>query len=169
MRPQGIQDEAAEHKEEKSHVRSMTDECISKAAKPKASATTRANKKADPVEEGTLSRQSLAKLDATVNRINTAFNTMQTQLECAAKSTCIAPMLISNLSAVASGLYAETSSLALYRSNNKEVDTGTVIEQAKEKLDSAVKEFNVLKKLLKAEELITMPHENVPGSVPDVD
>ena len=165
MRPQGIQDEATEHKEEKSHVRSLTDECISKAAKAKASA----KPKARPVEEGTLSRQSLAKLDATVNRINIAFNTMQTQLECAAKSTCIAPMLLSNLSAVASGLYVETSSLALYRSNNKEDDTGTVIEHAKEKLDSAVKEFNVLKKLMKAEELTTMQHEKVPGSVPDVD
>ena len=87
----------------------------------------------------------------------------------AAKSTYIAPLLISKLSAVASGLYAETSSLALYKSNNKEDDTATVIEHAKEKLDSAVKEFNVLKKLLKAEELTTMQHENVPGSVPDVD
>ena len=70
---------------------------------------------------------------------------------------------------MASGLYAEASALTLYRSNNKEVDTGTVIEHAKEKLDSAVKEFNVLKKLMKAEELTTMQHEKVPGSVPDVD
>ena len=37
-----IQDEANEHKEERCHVRSMTDECTAKAAaKPKASATIR--------------------------------------------------------------------------------------------------------------------------------
>ena len=56
--PDGIQDEDNEYKEEKSHLRSMTDQCTSKpAAKPKVSPTTRVSKKAAPAEEGTLSKQ----------------------------------------------------------------------------------------------------------------
>jgi len=39
----------------------------------------------------------------------------------------------------------------------------------KEKLDSAVQQFSVLKKLLKAEDVVIRPDANVPGSVPDVD
>ena len=86
--------------------------------------------------------------------------------------------MISKLTTVRSGLTAEADVLTLYRSNNKEVDTGTVIEQAKEKLNSAVKEFSVLRKLLKAEVvairpdanvMVIRPDANVPGSVPDAD
>ena len=153
----------------------MTNECTAKAAaKPKASATIRVTKYAEPAQEGALSKQNVTKLDATLNRMNTALGTMETQLECAAKSTYIAPQLISKLAMLESGLVAEATALNLYKSNNKEDDTGTVIAHAKTKLDSTVQEFNVLKKLLKAEEaseqdagqkkrrLNTDVHDNVP-------
>ena len=153
----------------------MTDECTAKAAaKPKASATIRVTKYAEPAQEGALSKQNVTKLDATLNRMNTALGTMETQLERAAKSTYIAPQLISKLAMLESGLVAEATALNLYKSNNKEDDTGTVIAHAKTKLDSTVQEFNVLKKLLKAEEaseqdagqkkrrLNTDVHDNVP-------
>ena len=65
----------------------------------------------------------------------------------------IAPQLISKLAMLESGLYAEAAALNLYKTNNKEDDTSTVIAHAKTKLDSTVQEFNVLKKLLKAEEI----------------
>ena len=169
MRPQGIQEEADEYKEEQSHVRSLSDECTSKPTMPKASAKTRGCKRAREVEDGTLSNQSVIKLDSTLKRMREALDTMLTQLESAGKSTYIAPMLISKLMAATNGLTAEIDLLKLYRSNNKEADTATVIEQAKQKLNSSLKEFTILKKLLKAEELTTKPDENVPGSVPDVD
>ena len=153
----------------------MTNECTAKAAaKPKASATIRVTKYAEPAQEGALSKQNVTKLDSTVNRMNTALGTMETQLECAARSTYIAPQLISKLAMLESGLVAEATALNLYKSNNKEDDTGTVIAHAKTKLDSTVQEFNVLKKLLKAEEaseqdagqkkrrLNTDVHDNVP-------
>ena len=66
-------------------------------------------------------------------------------------------------------VYAEATSLILYKDNNSEDDAGTFTEHAKAKLDSAVQQFSFLKKLLKAEELTTKPDENVPGSVADVD
>ena len=169
VRPQGIQEEADEYKEEQSHVRSLSDECTSKPTMPKASATTRVSKKAAPVEEGTLSNQSVIKLDSTLKRMREALDTMLTQLESAGKSTYIAPMLISKLMAVTNGLTAEIDLLKLYRSNNKEADTATVIEQAKQKLNSSLKEFAILKKLLKAEEVIIGTAANVPGSLPCVD
>ena len=123
--PDGIQDEDNEYKEEKSHVRSMIYECTAKAAaKPKASPTIRVSKKAEPAEEGTLSKQNVTKLDSTVNRMNTALGTMETQLECAAKSTYIAPQLISKLAMLKSGLYAEANAWNLYKTNNREDDAG---------------------------------------------
>ena len=98
-----------------------------------------------------------------------ALDTMLTQLESAGKSTYIAPMLISKLMAATNGLTAEIDLLKLYRSNNKEADTATVIEQAKQKLNSSLKEFTILKKLLKAEEVIIGTTPKVTGSLPCVD
>ena len=153
----------------------MTNECTAKAAaKAKASATPRVTKYAEPAQEGALSKQNVTKLDATLNRMTTALATMGTQLACARNSMYIAPQLISKLAMLESGLVAEATALNLYKSNNKEDDTGTVIAHAKTKLDSTVQEFNVLKKLLKAEEaseqdagqkkrrLNTDVHDNVP-------
>ena len=152
MRPDGIQDEDDEYKDEKSHVRSMTEECTSKAANTKASSTKRVSIKAAPAADGTLSRQNVVKLDSTTNRIKTALSTMEEQLACATTSTYIAPQLISTLSMVKTELYAEASSLTLYKENNTEDDTGTFIQHAKAKLESALRQFSVLKKLLKAEQ-----------------
>ena len=177
VQPDGIQDEDNEYKEETSHVRSMTDKCTAKAEKPRGPATTRVSQKAVPAAAGTLCRQSVAKLDSTANRMNTALGTMETQLACARKSMYIAPQLISKLAMLKSGLYAEATALNLYKTNNKEDDTGTVIAHAKTKLDSTVQEFNVLKKLLKAEEMSEQEagqkkmclNTDVHGSGPDVD
>ena len=156
----------------------MTNECTAKAAaKPKASATVRVTKYAEPAQEGALSKQNVTKLDATLNRMNTALGTMETQLACARKSMYIAPQLISKLAMLESGLHAEATALNLYKTNNKEDDTGTVIAHAKTTLDSTVQEFNVLKKLLKAEEVSEQDagqkkmglNTAVHDSVPDVD
>ena len=81
-----------------------------------------------------------------------AICTMENQLAFATTSACIAPQLISKLTMVKSELYAEASSLSLYKANNREDDTGTLIVHAQERLDSALQEFIVLKKLLNAEE-----------------
>ena len=124
-----------------------------------------------------MSKQNVTKLDSTVNRMNTALGTMETQLACARKSMYIAPQLISKLAMLESGLYAEATALNLYKTNNKEDDTGTVIAHAKTKSDSTVQEFNVLKKLLKAEEISEQDagqkkrrlNTAVHDSVPDVD
>ena len=175
--PDGIQDEDNVYKEETSHVRSMTDKCTAKAEKPRGPATTRVSQKAVPAAAGTLGRQSVAKLDSTANRMKAALSIMEEQLESAAKSMYIAPQLISKLSMVKTSLYAEASSLTLYKENNREDDTHTFIVHAKEKLESAVQEFSVLRKLLKAQELPEQGagrtrmcmDKDVPGSVPDVD
>ena len=115
VRPDGIQDEDNEYKEETSHVRSMTDECTSKPEKPRAPATTRVSQKAVPAAGGTLGRQSVAKLDSTVNRMKAAICTMENQLACVTTSAYIAPQLISKLAMVKSELYAEASSVTLYK------------------------------------------------------
>ena len=70
--PDGIQDEDNVYKEETSHVRSMTDKCTAKAEKPRGPARTPVSQKAAPAAEGTLDRQSVAKLNSMVNRMKAA-------------------------------------------------------------------------------------------------
>ena len=155
--PDGIQDEDNVYKEETSHVRSMTDKCTAKAEKPRGSARTGA-------AEGTLGRQSVAKLNSMVNRLKATICTMENQLASATTSPYIAHQLIAKLASVKSELHADMGCLLLYKENNREDNTDIHIEHSQAMLNSAVQEFTVLKKLLKAEEKSKLSD----GCVPEV-
>ena len=87
-----------------------------------------------------------------VNRIHAALGTMETQMACAARSTYIAPQLISKLTALKSEIEAEAASINLYKQNNQEVDTGKTCDYAKKKLDATAQSFKILKRMLKYDE-----------------
>ena len=159
MRPDGIQEEDNEYKDEKSHVRSMTEECTAKAVQPKASSTTRVSKKAAPVADGTLSRTRVVKLDSVANRMKAVLCVMEEQLASATTSAYIAPQLTSKLSMVKSFLYPEASSVTLYKENNREEDTVNIIKVAMEKLNEARPQFKVIGKMLKAMDANPRPPE----------
>ena len=147
MRPDGIQEEDNGMTEEKPHVRSMTEETTSKAvAKPKipSQAKPRVSNVPQPAD-GKLSKKSVQKLNLTSKHIKTALVTMDEQLMCAVRSTCIAPQLISKLTAAKAELGAELDAIALYTQDNHERDTDKTCGYAKKKLDATVQSFKILK------------------------
>ena len=156
MRPDGIQEEANGTTEEKSHERHMKQETTSKAAaKPKLSAKARVHNAPQPAD-GKLSKKSVAKLNLTTKHIRTALATMEEQLLCAVRSTCIAPQLISKLTAAKADLEAELHAINLYTEDNQEGDTDKTCDYAKRKLDATIQSFKVLKRMLKYDDATTM-------------
>ena len=142
--------------EEKSHVRSMTTETTSKAVtKPKLPAKTRVPIAPQPAD-GRLSKKSVAKLTITTKHIRTALATMDEQLLCAVRSTCIAPQLISKLTAAKADLVAELDSITDYVQDNCEHDTDKICGYVKKKLDATAQSFKVLKKMLKYDDATVM-------------
>ena len=101
MRTDGIQEEENGMTEEKSHVRSMTEETTSKAvAKPKLrSPAKRPVSNGPQPSDGKLSKKNVQKLSLTRKHIISALATMDEQLLCAVRSVCIAPQLITKLTA----------------------------------------------------------------------
>ena len=156
MRPDGIQEEANGMTEEKSHERFMKEETTSKAvAKPKLSAKARLANAPQPAD-GKLSKKSVAKLNLTTKHIRTALATMENQLLSAVRSTCIAPQLVSKLTAEKAELEAELTAITMYTEDNQEVDTDKTCDYAKKRLDATVQSFKVLKGMLKYDNATTM-------------
>jgi hypothetical protein len=153
VRPDGIQEEANGMTEEKSHERHMKEETTSKAvAKPKLSAKARLANAPQPAD-GKLSKKSVAKLNLTTKHIRTALTTMENQLLSAVRSTCIAPQLVSKLTAEKAELEAELTAITMYTEDNQEVDTDKTCDYAKKKMDAVVQSFKVLKKMLKYDDM----------------
>ena len=131
----------------------MTEETTSKAvAKPKLPAKTRVPNTPQPAD-GKLSKKSVAKLNSTSKLITTALETMQEQLMSAVRSTCIAPQLISKLTAAKAELEAELTAITMYTEDNQEADTDKTCDYAKKKMDAVVQSFKVLKKMLKYDDM----------------
>ena len=153
MRPDGIQEEANGTTEEKSHERHMKQETTSKAAaKPKLSAKARLANAPQPAD-GKLSKKSVAKLNLTTKHIRTALTTMENQLLSAVRSTCIAPQLVSKLTAEKAELEAELTAITMYTEDNQEVDTDKTCDYAKKRLDATMQSFKVLKRMLKYDDI----------------
>ena len=171
MRPDGIQEEDNGMTEEKSHVRSMTEETTSKAvAKPKLrSPAKRPVSNGPQPSDGKLSKKNVQKLSLTRKHIISALATMDEQLLCAVRSTCIAPQLISKLTAAKADLDAELHAITLYTEDNHECDTDKTCEYAKKKLDATAQSFKVLKRMLKYDEptgmAITEPRDPASDAV----
>ena len=81
---------------------------------------------------------------------------MDEQLLCAVRSTCIAPQLISKLTAEKAELVTELDSITNYVQDNCEHDTDKICGYAKKKLDATVQSFKILKRMLKYDEPTTM-------------
>ena len=143
--PEGIQDEDNIYKEETAHVRSMSDQCTAKAEKPRG-----------PARTGTEERVKLCmtrrKLSSLATRMKDAISTMENQLASATTSPYIAHQLIVKLANVKSELHADWHCLIRTKDDTSEHDTNIRIQDSQAKLNAALQEFTVLKKLLKAEE-----------------
>ena len=81
-----------------------------------------------------------------------AISTMENQLASATTSPYIAHQLIVKLANVKSELHADWHSLLRTKDDSSEHDINIRIQDSQAKLNAALQEFTVLKKLLKAEE-----------------
>ena len=143
--PEGIQDEDNIYKEETAHVRSMSDQCTAKAEKPRGPARTGKEQKLRLY----MTRKKLCSFST---RMKDAISTMENQLASATTSPYIAHQLIVKLANVKSELHADWHCLIRTKDDTSEHDTNIRIQDSQAKLNAALQEFTVLKKLLKAEE-----------------
>ena len=142
--------------QEKVLARSMS---TSTTAKPVQSA--RAAKRAKVVpHEGTLAKQSVAKLDKTLEQLADEARTMEEQLICAGvNAELISPTLVSQLTAVKYGVEAERAAIQVYKEINREEDTPKICSDALDRLVRARQSFKVLRKLLSALKPVTTAHK----------
>ena len=133
------------------HERSMTQENNVRPEKPRNPPKPPKPAKTAAEADGTLDKKSVARLELTLKHMAGALGTMEKQLLCAANSTCIAPQLVAKLTALKSQVEAEQAAIELYKENNQESGTYMICDQAKTMLDSALKQFHVLKKMVRVE------------------
>ena len=143
--PEGIQDEDNIYKEETAHVRSMSDQCTAKTEKPRGPART-------GKEQNVKLYMARKKLCSLSTRMRDAISTMENQLASATTSPYIAHQLTVKLANVKSELHADWHSLLRTKDDSSEHDINIRIQDSQAKLNAALQEFTVLKKLLKAEE-----------------
>ena len=143
--PEGIQDEDNIYKEETAHVRSMSDQCTAKTDKARGPASTGKEQKLKLY----MTRKKLCSFST---RMKDAISTMENQLASATTSPYIAHQLIVKLANVKSELHADWHSLIRTKDDSSEHDINIRIQDSQAKLNAALQEFTVLKKLLKAEE-----------------
>ena len=143
--PEGIQDEDNIYKEETAHVRSMSNECTAKAEKPPRAPARTGNEQIKLY----MTRKKLCSFST---RMKDAISTMENQLASATTSPYIAHQLIVKLANVKSELHADWHSLIRTTDDSSEHDINIRIQDSQAKLNAALQDFTVLKKLLKAEE-----------------
>ena len=143
--PEGIQDEDNIYKEETAHVRSMSNECTAKAEKPPRAPARTGNEQIKLY----MTRKKLCSFST---RMKDAISTMENQLASATTSPYIAHQLIAKLAIVKSELHADWACLIKTKDDTSEHDTNIRIQDSQAKLNAALQELAVLKKLLKAEE-----------------
>ena len=91
------------------------------------------------------------KLSSMLTRMKATICTMENQLASATTSPYIAHQLIAKLAIVKSELHADWACLIRTKNDTSEHDTNIRIQDSQAKLNAALQEFAVLKKLLKAE------------------
>ena len=131
----------------------MSNATTAKAVKAKPPA--RPRHPAHPPADGTLCRKSVQKLTAIAKQIKSTIETMEEQLLCAVRSVCIAPQLITKLTADKEDLETELQFIIAYKEDNHEGETIKICTTAKKKMDTAVNEFKLLKRMLRYEDAAT--------------
>ena len=133
----------------------MTEETTAKAvSKPKIAARPRVPTAAQAAD-GKLCRKSVHKLTNLAKQIKTTLDTMEKQLVCAVRSVYIAPQLITKLTADKEELETELQLINAYKEDNHEGETIKICTNAKTKMDTAVNEFKLLKRMLRYEDAAT--------------
>ena len=77
----------------------------------------------------------------------------------AQQSCVIGPAVITNCTAAKTQFDAAVTELQTYKDNNKEVDTATILKDAKQQLTDSRKQFNIVRKILSLKCPVSQPRD----------
>ena len=140
----GIQEECSDEEHEKSVVKNMTQ---NSDIKPDRSSQGRAAKQ-KALADGTLCTGSLQRLTNMLMTMQNESAKMAEELDESQKSSVIGPAVITNCTGVKTKLDAALAELQAYKDNNKEVDTATVLKDAKQHVTDSRKQLTIVRKIL---------------------
>ena len=145
MQHDGIQEECSDEAHEQSVVKHMTQ---NSDVKPERSSVQERPPKQKVLPDGTLCTGSLQRLTNMLVTMQNESAKMAEELEQSQKSSVIGPAVITNCTAVQTKLDAAVAELQAYKDNNKEVDTVTVLKDAKQQVTDSRKQFTIVREIM---------------------
>ena len=141
MKHDGIQEECSDEEHEQTVSKQMTQNSDVKAEK-----TRPARQKA--VQDGTLATGTLQRVQNMLENMQGESAKMAEDLVNAQQSCVIGPAVITSCTAAKTQFDAAVTELQTYKDNNKEVETATVLKDAKQQLTDSRKQFTIVRKIL---------------------
>ena len=145
MRHDGIQEECSDEEHEQSVTKHMT-QCSDVKAERSSIQGRAAKQKA--LADGSLCSGSLQRLNAMLVTMQNESAKMAEELTNAKQSCVIGPSVITNCTEAKTQFDAAVTELQTYKDNNKELDTATVLKDAKQALADSRKQFTIVRKIL---------------------
>ena len=141
MKHDGIQEECSDEEHEQTVSKQMTQNSDVKAEK-----TRPVRQKA--VQDGTLATGTLQRVQNMLDNMQGESAKMAEDLVNAQQSCVIGPAVITSCTAAKTQFDAAVTELQTYKDNNKEVDTATILKDAKQQLTDSRKQFTIVRKIL---------------------
>ena len=141
MKHDGIQEECSDEEHEQTVSKQMTQNSDVKAEK-----TRPVRQKA--VQDGTLATGTLQRVQNMLENMQGESAKMAEDLVNAQQSCVIGPAVITSCTAAKTQFDAAVTELQTYKDNNKEVETATVLKDAKQQLTDSRKQFTIVRKIL---------------------
>ena len=152
MKHDGIQEECSDEEHEQTVSKQMTQNSDVKAEK-----TRPVRQKA--VQDGTLATGTLQRVQNMLENMQGESAKMAEDLVNAQQSCVIGPSVITNCTEAKTQFDAAVTELQTYKDNNKELDTATVLKDAKQKLLDSRKQFNIVRKILSLKCPVSQPRD----------
>ena len=140
----GTQEECSDEEHEKSVVKNMSQ---NSDIKPERKSIQGRAERQKALADGTLCTGSLQRLTNMLMTMQNESEKMAEELEQAQKSSVIGPAVITNCTTVKTKLDAALAELQTYKDNNKEVETATVLNTAKQHPTASRKQFTIVRKI----------------------
>ena len=144
MRHDGIQEECSDEETDQSIIKHMTQ---NGEEKPKRIGQRSAQRK-NELPDGTLQGASLERVNDMLATMEAVSAQMTEDLEAAQNSTVVGPAMITICQAVKRKFDAAVLDLKFHKTNNKDVNTPTVLKVAKLQVTDSRKQFSILRKIL---------------------
>ena len=141
MKHDGIQEECSDEEHEQTVSKQMTQNSDVKAERNRPV-------KQKAVQDGTLATGTLQRVQNMLDNMQGESAKMAEDLVNAQQSCVIGPAVITNCTEAKTQFDAAVTELQTYKDNNKEVETATVLKDAKQQLTDSRKQFTIVRKIL---------------------